>query len=84
MSDFPKTLHIQWTFERVTKELKEDDYDDEDSENEDSVPMRGILLGESIEEIEIDSWSDIPTDYEPSDDNDREDYYEYLDTKNHH
>lgn len=37
--------------------------------------------GDSSETIDICSWEDIPKGYEPMDENDREEYYDYLESK---
>lgn len=82
MSEFPKTLTIQQTYEDALRQMEEDGNPyDEDAENEDSIPHIAIEIGDSMEEVEIDSWDDIPEGYEPSDPEDRAEYYEHKDRK---
>lgn len=63
-SGFPRTIGIQQTPEAIIEELG---YDPSHSENEDSISLVDWEIGGSIEEdVEIDSWSDIPEGYELS------------------
>lgn len=64
---------IQWTESYARTQVNED----EESYDEDSCSELDWAIGESRQEIEIDDWSEVPDNYEPVSEYEREEYYRY-------
>jgi hypothetical protein len=74
--DWPRAITIRATLEK-TKSYLDQDYDEE-HEGDDALLVE---QGYTMETREIQSWGDIPRGYEPADEDDRSEYYEYLESK---
>lgn len=68
---------IQMTQERAEREV----YEDSDSYDEESASELDYAIGESRYEADLDSWDDMPEGYEPVSDYERDEYYDYLSSK---
>jgi murein tripeptide amidase MpaA len=72
--DEPKEIEIQWTEEYARTQSEED----EDSLDEEAISDVDWQIGESRETVEINSWDEIPEGYEPVNENDAQEYNDYL------
>lgn len=69
---------IQWTENFAKTQVTED----EDSYDEESVSSElDYEIGSSRYEADLDSWDDMPEGYEPVSDYERDEYYDYLSSK---
>ena len=82
MKPFPKEVSIQMTTDRARKEIDMDDYN-EDSTQLDEV--LGVTIQESIHPVTIKSWKDLEKkmskEYELTNEEDIEEYREYLESR---
>ncbi|MDD7417070.1 MAG: hypothetical protein PUK48_06860 [Spirochaetales bacterium] len=68
---------LQWTDDYARTQVN----DDEDAYDEESESELDYEIGESRYEADLDSWDDMPKNFEPVDESQREEYYDYLERK---
>ena len=68
---------IQWTENYANSQVN----GDSESYDEESPDEVDYSIGESRYEADLDSWDDMPDNYEPVSDYEKEEYYEYLRSK---
>lgn len=68
---------IQWSNSYAESQVNEDS----ESYDEDSASEVDFAIGESRYEADLDSWDDMPEGYEPVSDYERDEYYDYLSSK---
>ena len=69
---------IQWTEEFARTQV---DSDPEAFDEESGADEVNWAIGESRQDVELDDWGDMPSNFEPAYESDREEYYEYLQNK---
>jgi hypothetical protein len=74
--DWPRDITIQATLEK-TRTYLDEDYDDE-NEGDDALLVE---QGNTMEEMTIESWADIPKGYEPTDPDEREEFYAWKESR---
>ena len=78
--DEPREVEVQWTEDYARSNCN----DDEDGYDEDSISNVDLEIGDSREAIEINSWDDIPDAYELANEQDADEYNNYLERKNYY
>lgn len=78
--DEPREVEVQWTEDYARSNCN----DDEDSYDEDSISNVDLEIGDSREAIEINSWDDIPDGYELANEQDADEYNNYLERKDYY
>jgi hypothetical protein len=74
--EWPREVTIRPTLEK-TKTFMDEDYDEE-HEGDDALLVE---QGQAMDTISLESWDEMPEGYEPTAEDEREEYHAYLETK---
>jgi hypothetical protein len=77
----PREVEIQYTWEMAVKEYEEEHCTTYDEDDEQANAIINWIIGESIDHPKIAGWYEIPPGCEPTDEDDAEEYADYLDNK---